>query len=514
MEFITELEKQMIKSKMNEKSRTENGALAYSNAGSAFLDFNFHITAFRNGEEVEIRNAFADCYNENSLLAIKYLFYIGDIRGEASLGERRIFRICLKWLAEKHPSEVMEVLHLIPEYNRWDSLVYMANPEYIYNKEVREKALDIIYDQLYDDIRDRGENKPISLLAKWLPSENASSKETKAMAKYIQTNWHFTPRMYRKVLSNLRAYLDVVECKMSANNWDEVNYETVPSKANLNYNAAFLKHDEERRREFLGKVSKGESKINAKTLMPYEIVHKYGVRASRYFTGVKYNEYNESLELLWKGLPQYVLNNVLVVRDGSGSMTCGCGKVCPLDVATALAIYAAEHNKGVWKDKFITFSNRPKFIDLSDCSTLLDKLEKTYREDECSNTDIFATMKLILDVAVKNNLPQRDIPPILILSDMQFDGRWFNFSDTLFESIGKMYANWGYSLPKIIFWNLSEEYNKTIPLQQNELGLILISGFNTNLFNMVMSNEINPYKALTKVLNSARYEPVAEALCI
>lgn len=511
MSFFTKLEEQMNKSKMNEKSRTENGALVYSNAGSAFLDFNFHITAFRNGKEEDIRNAFAECYNENSLLAIKYLFYIGDIRGEASLGERRIFRICLKWLAEKHPNELMKVLYLIPEYNRWDSLVYMANPEYTHNEEVRKKVLDIIYDQLYDDIRDRGENKSISLLAKWLPSENASSKSTKAMAKYIQTNWHFTPRMYRKVLSNLRAYLDVVECKMSANNWDEVNYETVPSKANLNYNAAFLKHDEERRREFLGKVSNGETKINAKTLMPYEIVHKYNAYSSWYHRSNV--EYNEGLELLWKGLPQYNLHNILIVRDGSGSMTCGdYGKVCPLDVATALAVYAAEHNVGIWKNKFITFSEHPKFIDLSNCTTLLDKLEKTYREDECSNTDIFATMNLILDVAVKNHCKQEEIPPVLILSDMQFDGKWFNFSDILFESIGKMYANYGYSLPKIIFWNLSENYNKTIPLQQNELGLILISGFNVNLFNMVMSNEIEPYKALVKVLNSERYKPVEKAL--
>ena len=213
-----------------------------------------------------------------------------------------------------------------------------------------------------------------------------------------------------------------------------------------------------------------------------------------------------------------MVEDSLVVRDGSGSMTCpiGNGKTSCLDIATALAIYCAEHNSDIWKDKFITFSSHPEFVDLSNCNTLHDKLVRCYAEDDCSNTNIEATMELILDTAINNNCTQEEMPKnIIIISDMQFDNtRYHNFhwDKTLFETISDKYKAHGYLFPKIIFWNVSAKNFSTIPMQNNELGLILCSGFSTTNMKMFMSGEINPYKVLLEQINSKRYDAIEESI--
>ena len=141
-----------------------------------------------------------------------------------------------------------------------------------------------------------------------------------------------------------------------------------------------------------------------------------------------------------------------------------------------------------------------------------DKLEKTYAEDECSNTDIEAVFDLVLTTAVKNKISQEEMPStILILSDMEFNGSRMRFNEKLFDVISKRYENNSYKLPRLVFWNLGSRTG-TIPVRTNELGVALISGFSTNLAKMVMSNEIDPYKILLETLNSPRYDLVDKVL--
>ena len=350
------------------------------------------------------------------------------------------------------------------------------------------------------------EGKSISLCAKWMPSVNASSKITVDRAKTICRELGWTEKKYRKTLSKLRKYLDVVEVKMSAKKWDKINYETVPSKANLIYNSAFLRNDEDRRREYLASLEKGTAKINASTLNPHEICLKY--RQNRCRKDV-------TLEALWKALPDLSVENTLIVRDGSGSMTWGsfAGSGTPLDVATALAIYMSEHNTGDWKDKFITFSSNPKIVDLSNCDSLADKVDLSLRESDCSNTNIYKTMMLILRTAKRNHTSAEDMPKMIVIcSDMQFDGRSHNLNKSLFDEIAQEFEDAGYKLPKICFWNLSGRLNGTIPMQQNDMGLILCSGFSVHILKMFMSNHVDPYKVLLETLNGERYAKVREAV--
>lgn len=499
-EFTTLLEKES----KSRKSLTENGAIAYETSGDELLDFNFKLTSLRSSSEEEIIKSFKKVYYRNDpVIAIKYLFYVGDIR--QGMGERKIFRTCIKWLAEDNPSFINKVLNLIPEYSRWDILT-----DLIEVKSVKKDVLNIIKDQLESDIKNMYEGKPVSLLAKWLPSENTSSTHKRNLARIYIKEFRTTPRKYRKMLSSLRSYIDVVEVKMSSKNWSEIDYSAVPSQANLKYSNAFLKNDYERRCDYLSSLAKGETKINASVSQPHEIVNKYSVD-SLWVSKVK--DYDETLEQMWKALPNKVTKNTLVVRDGSGSMcTRISGKIEALDVATALAIYCAEHTTEAFKDKFVTFSNKPKFVDLSHCKSLKDKLDLTFMETDVANTNIYATMKLILDTAVHNKLSQEDMPDnILIISDMQFDSRWMGFDEALFDQISREYNFCGYKLPRICFWNLCSYDATTIPLQKNELGLILCSGFSINNLNMFMSGEIDPLKVLMDIINSDRYKAIEDA---
>ena len=493
-----------------EKTFTENGALAYATAGKSLLDFLFATTALRKEDEKEIMREITKVYFEDSLVANKFFFWERDCRG--GNGERKIFRAYLVWLATNKPDACKAIIPLVSEYGRWDDLWCLLDTK------MKDDVCALVKKQFNKDIEDSMNNKPISLLAKWMCSENASSKQTKHYATILRTSLGLADWKYRKTLSRLRAYLDVVEVKTSSNRWNEINYETVPSQANIKYTDAFMKHDKERREEYLESLKNGEAKINASVLQPHEIVAKYLSRGFSWSTDV--GEYDEALEQLWKALPVKSLDNTLVVRDGSGSMTSGYGtKVRPLDVATALAVYMADHNKGIWKDKFITFSANPKFIDLSNCTTLRDKLIKTYDEDECSNTDIEKTMMLILNTAISNHCSQDDMPKqIVIVSDMGWDSATYQYNnrsgidESLFDYIAKEYANAGYMLPRIIFWNVAGQTGNGVPMQQNELGVVLMSGFNIQLLDMIMLGKTDPYEAILDIINSDRYQPVEDAI--
>lgn len=495
-----------VKNELNsKKTLTDNGAIAYQTSGKELLDFNFNVSSMRFEEdESSIIDNFIKVYAEDPKTAIKYLFFVGDIR--EGLGERKVFKACFKYLASIRPDIANAVLYLIPEYNRWDSLIQLIEID-----TLKDNVVNIIRKQFFDDLRGALNHKNISLLGKWMPSENTSSSKTRALARKVRTSMGLNSANYRKGLSKLRSYLNVVETQMSANKWEQIDYEKVPSKANLIYKNAFLKHDEERRTEFLNSLSKGTAKINSGTLDVHEIVRKYNHHNIKY---TNTPTIDEALENMWNSLPSYSVENSLIIRDGSGSMMWGEGRISPLDVATALSIYTAQHNTGPWKNKYITFSSNPEIVDLSKCNSLAEALNLSYYYDDCSNTDIYRTMRLILDVAVKNKMNQSDMPSnIIICSDMQFDGNRFNFNESLFDSIAREYKENGYNLPKICFWNLNQSFNKTIPMQSNEFGLILCSGFSLNLLKMVMSNNLDPYKALTDIINSKRYEAVENEIC-
>lgn len=509
----------------DEKSVTENGAVGYRTTGKELLDLNFEVASLRSMSDEEVVKRFKKAFYEDKILAMKWLFFARDVR--QGLGERRLFRVVLADLVKSNPEMVIPVINLIPEYGRYDDLWCLLDDERVF-----KSVAVLVMKQLSEDMVNMLNDKPISLLAKWMPSINASSAKTKAYGKKLCKELQISEREYRKTLSELRKYLDVVEVKMSDKNWSEIKYEAVPSRANLIYNNAFLRNDEERRRDYLGKLEKGETKINASTLFPHDIVHKY--LNGRGYCSLKSKD--TTIEALWKALPDTVngCGNTIVVADGSGSMTCRVdnnSKVTALEVANALAIYFAEHSSGQFKDKYITFSENPQIVDFSNCDSLHDKLQMALSYDEVANTNIEAVFNLILTSAVNNHMSQEDLPAnILIISDMEFDscacgsaisqglsyfGRPYyvygEVDQTLFNTIAQKYTDAGYKMPRLIFWNVNSRTG-TIPVKENDLGVALVSGFSTNVAKMVMSGKTDPFECLIETLNSERYAPVEEAL--
>ena len=493
----------LMRERLDNRSITENGAVGYKTSKSALLDLNYQVSSLRNATDEEIIQLFDMAFIENNEYALKWLFFARDIR--EGLGERRLFRTCYKRLVELDLDIFYKNLNIISEYGRWDDLISLIGISDITDK----KIIEIIDNQLCEDIENMTANKPISLLAKWLPSENASSKTTKELARKIIKLLKTSPRKYRLMLSSIRNYLDVIEVKMCDNRWEEIDYNKVPSLANLKYSDAFIRHDEIRRMEYLNSVKKGKSKMNMSVATPVDIVSKYIYG----FGHLK--EYDIALEVAWDNLKNITISDTLVVADGSGSMTMHINKsTMALDVANAMAIYTSENNTGVYKNKYITFSNTPQFVDFGKEDTLRGKLKIAFEHDEIANTNIKAVFDLILDIAIENKIPQGEmITNILIISDMEFDAAqrgWRNESvltRPLFKQIQEEYEKNGYKLPKLVFWNVASR-TKTIPLIENELGVTLISGFSQNVLKMVMSNKYDPYQLLIETITSERYDKV------
>ena len=479
-------------------TKTENGAVAHSTTKSYLVDLFAQIGAMRTRSERDIAQAFNRAYCEDELLAMKMLFYTRDIRG--GQGERRTSRIIFEYLANSKADVLKKNLHLIPHYGRWDDLVKLLDTS------LRSDALEIIRKQLVEDL---GSEQP-SLCAKWLPSLNTSSKESRRLAKVIQKHMKLTERQYRKMLSNLRRKIDVLERKMSANEWKAIEYDKIPSKAGLQYRKAFMKKDERRYQAFLDSLSNGERKINASTLYPYEIVekcHKWGLTMDevKLFDG------------MWNALPDYIgdkQEDSIAVVDVSGSMS---GR--PMDVAISVGMYLAERNKGRFKDYFLTFSQKPELVKIHG-NTVVDKVLNMKRAYWERNTNIEAVFDLILNTAINDNYSQDEIPKKLyIISDMEFDSatrtrRGWGYSEsprvekTLFEKIERKYNQAGYEMPQLVFWNVNAR-NEQFPIQMDRRGFQMVSGCSPSIFESTMTGKVvTAYDLMLDILNKERYDLV------
>lgn len=496
-DFLTMLDSTL----KSQKQTTENGAIGYVSSGSNLVDLNFAVASLRNVSENKILKMFTEAANENARYTLKWLFYARDVR--EGLGERKLFRIILKEISTFWSDIVRELIQWIPQYGRYDDLLILLDTP------LKEDVLRYINARLKIDLCQMRSNTPTSLLAKWLPSINTKSSNKK-YAHMIKDYLGLTNEEYRKTLSKLRKYINIVENKMCSNEWRMINYEDVPSRANLMYSNAFMKHDEERRSKYISDVRAGNKSIHASTLYPYDIVANYRI----------HNSIDDSLEALWENLPDVVNGDesTICVCDGSLSMQDKVTHTAQAeDVARALSIYFSERCKRVFKDRFITFSSRPQLVSLDRCRFLFEKLKVMDTYDEADNTNIEAVFSLILDTAVANKLSQDELPKnILILSDMEFDtcasdNSYHSADKTLFRTFAEAYNRAGYELPRLIFWNINSRTN-TIPIRMNKLGVSLVSGFSVNTFKMVLDNELDPLKNLLNVLDSERYKPIDDVI--
>lgn len=489
----------------NESSETytENGAVTYKTTGSDCLDLFASIGAIRRNSDEDIINRFIRAFTESPDFAMKILFFGRDVRG--GLGERRVFRIVLNWLAHNEPATLKKNIGYISEYGRWDDLLTLIDTP------CRNRAVKEIKNQLSKDKAALENGGEVSLLAKWLPSVNASNADTVRYAKIIAKSLGMTDARYRKTLVALRARIRIIENNLREKDYT-FDYSKQPSKAMFKYRAAFYRNDGERYAEFLNKVEKGEATLHAGTLAPYELVEPY--INNWFWTGETgfmraiSDEEKPSLNATWASIPDYCNDeNALAVVDTSGSMYCD-NNPRPASVALSLGLYFAEHNKGAFRNHFIEFSAQPELIEIKG-ETFADKLRYVCSFCEIANTNVDAVFDLILNAAVNNNVPQSEMPSTLyLISDMEFDCCVKNADISNFERAKKLYNAHGYKLPRVVFWNVASRHGHQ-PVRMDERGVALVSGCTPRLFDMVMSGEISPYKMMMEVIGSERYKVIA-----
>lgn len=449
----------------NRQARTENGAVTLQSTGSALLDFFALAGGTRHTPDLGL-DLFKKAFAEDRQKAIRILFYLRDIRG--GQGERNLFRNALAYLAANEPEVAENIKNYVPEYGRWDDLLALGV----------KNVVRMIVDQLEAD---RVSDNP-SLLAKWMPSENTSSKQTRALARQVREELGMTPKAYRQMLSFLRKKIALLETKITQKEYAAIEYDKIPSQAGLKYRKAFSRNDGDRYAAFLGAVDKGEKKINTATLYPYQVYQAAGTPGA---------------EQLWANLPDYTQGkNALVVADVSGSMS---GE--PMSVSVSLALYFAERNEGIFKDHFVTFSENPRLQKVQG-KTLRDRMNSIQNAEWGGSTNVNGVFKLLIDTAVASNANPEEMPEtIYIISDMEFN--WCGEQYTNFELIDKMYAGTKYKRPNLVFWNVAAR-SAHVPVDQNTPNITLVSGLSASTFKLAVENK-SPIELMEETINSERY---------
>ncbi len=462
---------------VNQEARTENGMKARKSTANAVVDLFYNIGASRGKDVIP---AFTAAYVQDKELALRVAAWARDVRGGS--GERELFRSILKHLEKTDTEAAKALLKKVPELGRWDDIFVFET------KEMKSAA----YTMLGDALREKN-----GLAAKWTPRQGPVAVE-------IREFFGMSPKFYRKSLVEMTK---VVETQMCAKEWDAINFSHVPSVAASRYKKAFNRNTPTYA-AYVASLVKGDNpevKVNAAAVYPYDVLKG---RINSY--GVSFDKTEMDLvQKQWEALPNFVGDaNILPLVDVSGSMTCPAGKntkLSCLEVAVSLGLYLADKNTGKFKDTFLTFSNKPELLHLK--GNINQKIDQMVKSKWEMNTDMIAAFKKILEVAVKGNVPQEEMPSmVLILSDMQFD-QCVEYDDSALQAIERTYRNAGYEMPKVVFWNLNSSYGNA-PVKFNESGTALVSGFSPAIVKPLLSGDMNsftPEAVMLKTIMDDRY---------
>lgn len=476
---------------------TENGGVAHRSTGTDLYDMFALGGAYRTRSDEDCILLFKNAYEENPVYALKCLFYMRDVRG--GQGERRFFRVCMKWLATVDKEAALRNLEYVSEFGRWDDLfIFIGTPleDAMFNHLKEQLALDV-------------QSKTPSLLAKWLKSENTSSAESRAIAVRTRKAFGMTAKQYRKTLSILRGRIRVLEKLMSANRWDEIEFDKIPSKAGLVYRNAFARRDMIKAK-YEAFAKSETTKVNAKALYPYEVVAQ-AFNATHYKTPTATER--AMIEKYWDNLEDYFNGaslNALAIVDTSGSMW-GSEAMAPINVAISLGMYCAEKAQGPYKGHYISFSRNPRLVRVEG-KDFVDKVKRIYETNLCENTDLVKAFDLVLSVAVNNRLSQSELPEsLIVISDMEIDsaqrgwgwGRSESDSNILTE-MDVVRAKWaaaGYKMPRLVFWNVQARNNTILDRGPD---VSLVSGASPVIFEQIMKGKTAMDLMFDK-LDSERY---------
>ncbi len=459
---------------VNQEARTENGMKARKSTSNACVDLFFKIGASRGKN---ILKEFTAAYVENKDLALRIAQWARDARGGS--GERQVFRDILAYLEKNDSESAKALLPKVPTLGRWDDIFVFQT------SELKSAA----YTMLGDALREKN-----GLAAKWTPRQGPIAVE-------IRKFFGMSPKFYRKSLVEMTK---VVEQQMCAKEWDEINFSHVPSVAHARYKKAFGRNTP-KYAEYVTSLVKGDNpevKVNAGAVYPYDVLKG----AISPYNRIQFDK--TGLDLMtkqWEALENFIGDaSVLPLVDVSGSMTIPVGgygsktQLNCLEVAVSLGLYCADKNKGKFKDTFLTFSGKPELMHLK--GNIVQKIEQMTSSDWGMNTDLVSAMNLILMTAVKGNVPQEEMPGmLLIMSDMQFD-QCARFDDSAMETIKRKFTENGYEVPAIVFWNINSKDN--VPAKSNQSKVALVSGFSPAIMKSVLSADTEKFTPEGIMLNT------------
>lgn len=484
---------------------TENGAVAYNSTLSKVYDMFAFGGAYRTRDDDDCILLFKNALEENETLAMKCLFYIRDIRG--GQGERRFFRVCFHWLAKNYEEIARRNLENLAEYGRWDDLYCLIDTP------LEAEMFAFIRKQLNADLDSLNlDNAGVSLLAKWLKSENASSFETKILANKTRQYLKLSHKDYRKLLSMLRTRINIVEKLMSENRWNEIEFDKIPSKAGLIYRNAFA-HKEIIAEKYADFMASKTTKVNASSLYPYEIVNKV-TKKINWSGSVSITETErETLNKYWDNQKDYLQGKkckAMCIVDTSGSMDSSYGtSVAPIDVAISLGMYCGERIGEPFNNHFISFSSKPKLIEIEG-TDFVDKVRRIYNQNLCENTDLKAVFDLFKRLIENGEIERDELPDTLIvISDMEIDRMSYwrskNQVNSEMEMLRKNWANSGLKLPNLVYWNVCARNNTILDGNENTT---YVSGCSPVIFESVLTGKTGKDLMLDKLLYSGRYDNV------
>lgn len=481
----------------------EKGAPSHSTTTSKRLDLFFKTV--RGITEQNLTPLLEASWSEDPLDTLKLLFYTRDCRG--GKGERAIFHHGMHWLIDHSPESFIKNVEHIPNFGRWSDLIPYLHTK---NEQVNERVAQLIAETLKSDLEAMNQGKPVTLCAKWCPSENCHfDKKFGSVAKICRAlgleQEKDAKRQYRKVyLQPLRAYCKVIEVYMCSKQWTSIDYSKVPGQAMNKLKKAFLKNDAERFNEYKLKLKSGDKtvKVNATTVEPHDLVRQYMSSS-----GHGSNAEDTIVEEQWKEIEKRVermghMGHSIVVSDVSGSMS-----GTPMEVSIALGILISKFSLAPYTNQVLTFDENPTFFQLTG-ETLKQRVNQLESAPWGGSTNLQATFDLILDMAKNNNVRQEDMPTRLyIISDMQFDHADGSYK-TNHEVIKDKYERAGYEMPQIVYWNVRAN-TTDFAAKANEQGVAMLAGFSPSLLKAVINGEdFSPYGIMREAIDDERYKMI------
>ena len=478
---------------------TENGALSYNTTTNARVDLFFKLT--RDFHQNNNFKMFIEkSLNEDKLDTLKIIFNGRDSRG--GKGDRESFLQAQEYLRQNYTDLWYKNVHLFPEYGRYSDWYEKFNN---YTEEEKKYIIELTVKQLMEDYQNMNEVKSISLLAKWIPSEDKKLNRSNLLIYICSelfkcdkiTSFHLK-KLRKEYITPLRAYLNIVERLMCQDKWDEIDFSKVPSCAMYKLKKAFERNSPCEFNNYLQQVESGQKKINASQIFPHDLVKIYlssYVNIDR-VAEAQWNEIVTSVKKLG------TFDKALVISDVSGSMT-----GTPMEVSIGLGILIANITKEPFNNCLLTFSENPIFhIIPKTAISLKDKVDSVSKMGWGMTTNLTKVFDLILDRAINFKLKENDMPEKLyIISDMQFN-QASNNNQTNFEYINTKYKNAGYERPKLIFWNVRSNTTQDFPVDSSTLDVALISGFSPSILKSVLNGkDFTPYGILRTTIDDERY---------